>query len=116
MNIKPQRIDLDASDLEELGEILGHEHDDVEGEWVEELAESMRVNGFDAARPIVVMANPDGSLMTLCDGRHRRAAALRSDLSSVPALLITFDEHDELESEHHFDSDLWYPALLALEA
>ena len=116
MGISPQRIRLSADELEHLEQVAGHWHDDVEAEWVSNLADSMRNSGFDASRPIVVIANPDGSMMTLADGRHRHAAALEAGLESVPALLMTFDEMDELESEHYNDSELWYPALLKMEA
>jgi ParB-like chromosome segregation protein Spo0J len=115
MGISPQRIRLSADELEHLEQRLFHWHDDVDLEWVSEIADSMRNSGFDTRRPIVVIANPDGSMMTLADGRHRRAAALEAGLESVPALLVTFDEMDELEEEHYNDSEVWYPALLKME-
>lgn len=52
---------------------------------VERLMESMRTVGFDRARPILVMPDPDNEdIFLILDGRHRYLAAQSLGLKEVP--------------------------------
>ena len=60
-----------------------------------EIAESMKRNGYDYTRPIVIWA---GHKVTVIDGHTRLAAALKAGISKVPIMLKEFaDEEAALE-------------------
>lgn len=101
---------LNADDLDRLDWFPGHPHDDVEAEWVDELAVAI-ADGYDAEQPIIIACNPDGSAMTLYNGRHRRAAALRVG-ADVPALLLTFDELEAVEEDNYYETEDTADAIL----
>lgn len=50
-----------------------------------DLAEHMRINGYDGTEPIVLWQQPDGTFLIL-DGRHRHVAAQEADV--VPSFVV----------------------------
>lgn len=57
-----------------------------------EIAEDMKINGFDTALPIVIWA---GHKVTVVDGHTRLAAAIKVGLSKVPIKLKEFASEDD---------------------
>lgn len=67
-----------------------------ETDKVTEIANDMRINGFDKTRPIVVTEKN-----TIVDGHSRFMAAQKAGLQKVPVIIKKFDSRDEtLEYEY----------------
>lgn len=77
---------------------------------IDDLVESMRVNGYDPRRPIIVVCNPHtmnkagwqwsgDDNVTIAQGRHRWLAATEAGLDEVCAILVTHGEWESLRSE-----------------
>lgn len=85
-------------DIEEDGRLL---YGDQLGETcplhIAELAEAMREQGFDEARPLLLLETSQG--LEILNGRHRWEAAQEAGLAEVPARVITWDEFGALEPQ-----------------
>ncbi len=63
-----------------------------ENDKVTEIANDMRVNGFDKSRPIIVTET-----FTIVDGHSRFMAARKAGLKKVPVIVKKFESRDETQ-------------------
>lgn len=92
--MQAKEISIDPAKIEDFN---GHRFSDVVELAVEDLTESMLEDGFDDDHPVSLAQ--DGDRFFIVNGRHRTLASIAAGISSIPAIVVSWDDFSDLMDE-----------------